>query len=267
MNDTIDPSYPKYFYKYRKIENHDNLENDFAIDALINNKAYFSSRTKFNDIFDSKLELIKPTPREIKELSRHVTKNHREILKKYINKGNFTPLGDDYINDCEKEFNTLLDKYLFFCVSKNPACNLMWSHYADSHKGFCIEFKSEYLKAKKIAYKERIPRLKIIDLLKIKFNVDLAIGEKLHVALETKLIEWSYESEYRFMADNSMAEKIRADKNNGFYYETHYVESVIFGIRTPANVKDFITRKLPAQIKIKQAVAITSGSIEISQIR
>lgn len=198
--------YPKYFYKYRSIEDTNNLQDDYVIDALLNNQAIFSSRTNFNDLFDSKIELVRPTPRQIKELSGSVEKADKTFLKNCIDKGSFSNLGLEQIENIENSFNKLIDSYAFLSASKNPKSNLMWSHYANSHKGFCIEFKSNFLKADKVSYQSTIPKLNMIDMLRLKFKLinGEELGQHIWQSLRTKLNEWEYEDEYRFQARNAM---------------------------------------------------------------
>jgi hypothetical protein len=180
---------PLYFYKYRSILNSKNLTSDYALEALFNNQAIFSSRKNFNDLFDSKINLIKPTPKQLKLLKSHLTKKDAAIVSGLTSKGKFTPRGDTYLSNIRRGIEKLLDSYAFYCVTINPISNLMWSHYADSHHGFCIEFKSEFLKADKVIYQKDIPSIHIIDL--IKFNRQIISGENIGIniwsALKTKL--------------------------------------------------------------------------------
>lgn len=256
--------YPKYFYKYRSIGSIDDLQSNYAVDALLKHKAVFSSRTNFNDLFDSKIELVRPTPLQLKEAMKLAGKSDKLLIKKLISKGKFADEGIEFIEKLEKSFNELIDSYAFLSVSSKATSNLMWSHYADSHKGFCIEFKSEFMKADKVIYQDKIPKLKIIDI--FISGLGLINGEEMgqHIwqSLRTKLVEWEYESEYRFQASNSMG-KIPAGKNYMMInYTPEFVESVIFGHRMPLKAKEFIISGMPAGTKFKQAVARTS-SIEI----
>lgn len=259
--------YPKYFYKYRAIENIKNPEEDYAIDALIKNQAILSSRTNFNDLFDSKIELVRPTSRQIKELRDLVGKFDKHHLNDCINKGSLSVKGLELIEGIEHSFNKTIDSYAFLSVSKNPASNLMWSHYANSHKGFCIEFKSEFLKADKVTYQNTIPKLNIIDMLRLQFNLidGEEFGKNIWKSLRTKLNEWEYEAEYRFQASNSMGKIPAGRKFIKVPYKPEFVESVIFGCRMPIEIKKFIVKNMSSNMRFKQAVAKTS-SIEITNI-
>ncbi|WP_405122358.1 DUF2971 domain-containing protein [Pseudomonas sp. M20] len=260
-------NYPNYFYKYRNISNFDDFSKDWAIDALLNNQAIFSSRTNFNDLFDSKIELIRPTPKEFKELKSLVGKDGKKLISDCIHKGKFTARGLEIIKGVEDSFNETIDSYAFMSVSKNPTSNLMWSHYANSHKGFCIEFKSEFMKAEKVTYQKHIPKLNTIDLHRLYHQTydGEELGHQIWRALRTKLDEWEYESEYRFQANNAMG---RIPKGKNFIkiaYEADFVESVIFGCRMRDDAKKFIINNMPKMIKFKQAIARTS-TLEIINI-
>ncbi|WNF54041.1 DUF2971 domain-containing protein [Pseudomonas sp. SG20052] len=263
----MNEDYPKYFYKYRAVSNSDDLSKDYAIDALLRNQAIFSSRKNFNDLFDSSIELIKPTPREFKEIKSLVGKDDRRLLSECIHKGLFTPAGLALINGFEESFNETIDSYGFMSVSKNPVSNLMWSHYADSHKGFCIEFRSEFMKAEKVSYQKVIPKLNTIDLHRLHFKIYEGddIGHQIWRALRTKLDEWEYESEYRFQANNAMGRIPKGKKFIKIPYNENFVESIIFGCRMQDDVKKFIMRHMPGTVKFKQAVARTS-TVEIINI-
>lgn len=263
-NRSVSESYPKYFYKYRTISSAVDLSRDHAVDALLNNQAIFSSRRNFNDLFDSKIELVKPAPREFKEIKSIVGKEGKQLLSECVHKGRFTAKGLEVIRDVEKSFNELIDSYAFLSVSNNPVSNLMWSHYADSHKGFCIEFKSEFMKAEKVIYQQNIPKLNTIDFYRHYFKIHdgEALGHQIWRALRTKLDEWEYESEYRFHASNAMG---RIPKGKDFIkiaYDAEFVESIIFGCRMQDNVKKFIMKNMPETVKFKQVVARTS-TVEI----
>ncbi|MBC6536195.1 DUF2971 domain-containing protein [Citrobacter amalonaticus] len=248
-------SYPEFIYKYRPIENNTDLENDYYLDALFNQYAIFSSRTNFNDLFDSKVDLVKPTPKDIKELSKLLPKTKRQELLKHLNKGSFTPDGYEFISKLETMFNEKIDSYAFMSLSSIPDSNLMWSHYGASHRGFCIEYKTEHVKARRVSYVDDIPSLKLLDLYKAFYNpsMDNDVGNRILDALHCKLDEWKYESEYRFMANNNLATVKRGEKFKKVYYDAGFVNSIIFGYRMEEEVKSLIIKKMPIGTIFKQA--------------
>lgn len=248
-------NYPQFLYKYRPIVNYDDLERDLYLDALFNHYAIFSSRTNFNDLFDSKIDLIKPTPKDIKELIKLLPKKERKNFLSHINKGVFTPEGHEFINKIERMFNEKIDSYAFMSLSSIPDSNLMWSHYGACHRGFCIEYKTEYVKAKRVNYVDDIPSLELLDLHKSYYHLitDDGLGNKIIDALHCKLNEWQYESEYRYMASNKLAVIQPGKTFEKVNYDVDFVNSIIFGFRMSEEVKKIIIKNMPEGTKFKQA--------------
>ena len=101
-----------------------------------------------------------------------------------------------------------------FSLCEEANNNVMWSHYGNSHKGFCVGFNvSELFNVFKdsflgrVLYKDNFPN--IHDIKKCIINNDYDTIDELNF---TKSKEWEYEKEYRFKKiklDNSL-------KNNDF---------------------------------------------------
>ncbi|RJT24036.1 DUF2971 domain-containing protein [Buttiauxella izardii] len=287
--------HPEFLYKYRSINLisdatlsvEERLKNDYSVQNLLDNKATFSSRLNFNDLFDSKIELVEPTPQEFESLIPLLLKSVKdetylrkdvqyiaetpeklEELKKSmlgsrvhditssVDNGKFTNSGIKYLHRFRQTFNDLIDSYAFISLSSNKNSNLMWSHYADSHKGFCIEFKGEYIAATEVTYEKEIPKLNLIDLCKMYLNLESNehMGVLIWQALRTKLVEWEYESEYRFQLSNDMAPRlIKGALWMNYDYTPDFVESIIFGWRMPVEIKNYIIEHMPPNTKFKQA--------------
>lgn len=111
------------------------------------------------------------------------------------------------------------------CFAKNNLNLLMWSHYADSHQGFCLEFDSSFepfSKAFEVTYKSEIPNI----------NSDLLMNEEVEAEsikklLSFKSIDWEHEEELRIFHQES---------NKSYFYPTHSLKAIYFGIR--ANQSD-----------------------------
>ncbi|MEB7712354.1 DUF2971 domain-containing protein [Kluyvera cryocrescens] len=252
----MEKEYPEFIYKYRPIERFDDLNDDYYLDALLNHYAIFSSRKNFNDLFDSKIELIKPTVKEIKELSQSLPKLNRLQLLSHIDKGKFTPEGEIFLEQVINGINKTIDSYAFISLSSVSNSNLMWSHYGNSHKGFCIEFKTEHVAARKVKYAHDIPSLNLIDVYKTYYDIptDLNIGNVTLDALHSKLLEWEYESEYRFLADKSLGRITSGQNFIKVDYDPDFVESVIFGCRMDSSIKEYIIANMPTGTKFKQSI-------------
>ncbi|WP_458039082.1 DUF2971 domain-containing protein [Pantoea ananatis] len=261
----MDHGYPKYFYKYRQVSCTEDLRLDYSLTNLINNESIFSSRLNFNDLFDSKIKLVNPTPKEIKILTSSLKKAEKQNLNNMIYKGKLTTYGEKLLQDIGLSFEEEIDSYPFMCLSSRADSNLMWSHYADSHKGFCIEFKSKFIRAKKVRYSDTIPQLKTIEFLKMLFcnERNEELGDYILSALCTKLKEWEYEAEYRLVGAKSITKFNGPPYFKKVSYGHDWVESIIFGCRTSQDVKNHIIKSLPTGTKFKQA---TPGSSKIEII-
>ena len=109
----------------------------------------------------------------------------------------------------------------------------MWSHYADNHKGFCVEYDfSEGSHLRKIAqpvcYSETIPALSLANL------PDGAERNFLDVCIFTKAKQWQYEQEWRVI----MPEGGRS------FQAPAKTTSIIFGARMPTEEKVMLFRAL-----------------------
>jgi hypothetical protein len=124
------------------------------------------------------------------------------------------------------------DKFAITCFSESPDNILMWSHYANKHTGFCVEYDFSKLKFTNmilslypvIYSKNRanipISLFDIQDLKnpKIANNVD-GISD-LMIALLTKSDIWNYENEWRIIASQAELndQKLHADIATKIYY-------------------------------------------------
>jgi hypothetical protein len=80
------------------------------------------------------------------------------------------------------------------CFSDRWTNPVMWSHYADKHRGICLEFDIPDTNLAKISY--CLSRLK--DELTELFDTDSNVAERaMRKCLTTKFAHWKYESEWR----------------------------------------------------------------------
>ncbi|WP_375724729.1 DUF2971 domain-containing protein [Arcobacter sp. KX21116] len=164
-------------------------------------------------------------------------------------------------------FNKVIDNDRILCLSENGTNNLMWGHYANSHKGFIIEFDTRYLKEPiRIKYTKEIQSLKLMTYIEYYFTknkiLGKQIGKEIMEALGCKLYDWEYEEEYRIILSNEPRKNLLVcDKENYSiirYPNKPIVKSIIFGCRMPKEVRQYIIDKIPYQVKFKEVIELKS---------
>ncbi len=184
-----------FFYKYR-------IFNINTVRTIVNSEVYFSSPNDFNDPFDCQIPLIYSSSEQewkdqlINEYRKRLPTNTPENQIKHLIEKQFSgkDIGEEIKKLATKEIENALKHVGIYCLSKAKNNILMYSHYADNHRGVCLEFSgikgTMCSHAKKVIYKTSFPRVKFID---SDFRTQ---GE---VQLLTKSSFWKYEKEYRIL--------------------------------------------------------------------
>lgn len=225
--------YPQYLYKYRAL-------NDMDIKAIERHQLWFSCGTAFNDPFEGRVSLAKSY--SFVEMARYVFWQ-TAYLKDY----------DIYkVLDHEKmqneiwyyvmhpeEWNRRLMQIIESDYSKMKICCLsavcdnilMWSHYAKSHEGICLEFDL----LKDLQAFSPIRKVKYVSQYR-PMNYGLEMEELISQIIERKSHMWAYEQEYRVIS--------RSTKDQYVVYHPQALRSIIFGCRTPEDKKQELMNKL-----------------------
>lgn len=247
------------FYKYRPLAdiNDSHKLYQFTLDILKKGELYFSPPSKFNDPFDGVINYAKTISiTDLKKLMKRLAISENQQHSLLLN----------YQNNPERLF-TVLPQILsnlqknnslrIYCFSKNPLNILMWSHYANSHTGVCIGFKTYRLDERAFGIKVQ-PNCVAQELLvsnfpniliplpvnytsKVAGEYDFGKGnaEVLKEAFLNKAIEWQYEQEYRVVVtdDSLLKNPIKVDVNE--------IKEIIFGLKTSheliEQVKDIVS--------------------------
>jgi len=189
----------------------------------------------------------------------------KQIIETWVLDGMITSAGIDFLKSLETDLNEMIDTFPIFSVSSYCTYNLLWAHYASSHKGFCIEFTfDENEQPLKVIYQKDIASVSLLDLFKYNLGIDTSdkFGMKIKNALHVKLEEWRYESEHRWIAHGSMGSVPKGEKFIKIKYDPRKVKSIIFGCRMISDVKKYIIKNLPFTTIFKQAIE-TKNSIEV----
>lgn len=127
------------------------------------------------------------------------------------------------------------NSYGVFCLSKDPLSVLMWSHYADHHKGFVVEFSipnypqvDTIEEAREFTLNNLVPFEVYYNKEKPIIDSNHDLNENLKQTLFVKGLSWEYENEERII-----------DYLNGpgiyKYDQKRYLKSVIAGARMDEN--------------------------------
>lgn len=121
-----------------------------SISNLLNHELYMSHYEAFNDPFECSCEVLSGFPKIMEQSSRL-----KDIIKAwgFDNASDHDALEnyDDYADSLElsePDVATIIDRARISCFSKDADSLLMWSHYADGLRGYCIEFDPKYLQSK-----------------------------------------------------------------------------------------------------------------------
>lgn len=106
------------------------------------------------------------------------------------------------------------NRFIIGCLAEDYKNRLMWSHYADSHKGFCVEYDYSDqtftdITPFPVCYCEdriMVPWKVILD--NNKENMNKAT-KQLMLALLTKDSVWSYENEWRILVPQSDEQNLK----------------------------------------------------------
>jgi hypothetical protein len=226
---------PEILYKYRTF-------NERTINMLANNQVYFASPLEFNDPFDclaqkNKIQNFRQGTEALIRANAGQRGFTQEQIQAAIERINAEMAEDIAETDAaDSEYKEYVHNQLG--VLSLSSCNdsiLMWSHYADFHKGFCIGFKTNSFgfpgdAIKEVIYTEEINKNFILEFfLSQDSSEERYIDESEKMEILTKYIDWKYEKEWR----------VKAIKGLGTYPDSG-VGEIIFGLRMDDNHKNIL---------------------------
>lgn len=264
--------YPNIIYKYR------NWTDKHNKNVFLKNQLFLSSPKTFNDPFDCRIPENFHLLNTQEKIEDYVTlfRNRRsefveneEILNEEVEITRYRLINnlEKYHNINEKILYEKQDElYGILSMSMNWTSILMWSHYANNHKGYCIGFLEEklrtnnlFLKGGPVIYnpKDEYP---IIDPNNNNNNNNNQI-EVGFIQTHSKAYDWKYEEEYRFT-------KIFDDENPSneertLTFDDSYIAEIIIGLEMQEKdrkriinlakkrgIKVYVIEKIPFKFEI-----------------
>lgn len=246
---------PPLLYRYRPLpddslpaeEYNKLLEREKRI--FTHRELYFPSPAKFNDPFDCRADMLQlPDTRDKqREEGLRILKNQnkgmprqqrRALLRKYEKADIFQEVFEDeaLVIGIQEE----IKKYGVLCLSKVPNHILMWSHYTNGHKGFCLVFQIKAFVFEpspdnhllvKVDYNREYP------------NVPISVGPEvgdLDMIFRTKSPDWKYEEEWRVVWAGGARKSL--------VYPEGSLVGVILGCRMSMEHKRLLTKWTVAMI-------------------
>jgi hypothetical protein len=243
----------KHLYKYRSIADptKKHVEQIFLSDEI-----YLPKPNEFNDPFDCiPVPSLEATKTECKvyldELYRRQNpQGSRKSRMIWIDKIMKDKFANHRLKYTTAELVKIIEEIpnmagLYSLSAKNDHV-LMWSHYADSHRGICLIFNAstEYFgRAHKVTYQENRP---IFNLIKDTHE------EILNKILLVKADYWAYEEEYRIIGHKEGPGRHK--------FPPYLLEGVIFGAKTSN-----LDRDLVLEWQSKRNIPITFYQATISK--
>ena len=238
-------------YKYRAY-------NTNSLDMLINREFYFSDPEHLNDPFDCQISISKSVEEAVEYAEKTAQHSVKSKLSKLIK-----------LNDLYSKIERDAKSCGILSFSKYENNILMWSHYSDEHRGFCLGFdlSQKFTKHNKeyqiigtsdVYYCETDPF----------FDFFMGIAESEHRprwddfwlpllnrAVIAKSEAWKYEDEVRV---------VRKESGPVSFDQKELVE-VIFGLKTPKKneetIRAILKEKEWQHIKYKRVIHKGNGFI------
>lgn len=190
-------SIPQRIFKYQGFS-------DTTLVALEKRQLYFSDPANFNDPFDCRLHFSNAplTSDHIRELIQR-EKDHHQLIPEV--EGFLAGKGPQLTSSDLAEIATRFTRNLLrefsargvCCFSEINDSLLMWGHYANGHRGFCLEFDTGsqvFEKLHPVKYSREIANVVLQDAL-----TEDGLLRLFSAAVTTKSKEWSYEQEWRLL--------------------------------------------------------------------
>lgn len=247
---------------------------------LMMNYVFFKEMEK---IFLSRETKLKTRDKIISACFRLELKLTRSTIKKYkfynpipivngfIKLGAKYKLGQDFNDQIDKaklEFSKMIetkvkeirDSLLICCYGKRNDSILMWSHYANCHKGVCIEFEPyNDIDITEIKYSKKRAKLDLYSITQtvlaydyLQEKVDIKnknVARRLLKPFLVKSKDWKYEEEYRSIySKNEINEKITS-LDNMHFINAGNIKAVYLGCKVSVEDEKLV-RKMTKDIPV-----------------
>ena len=201
------------FFKLRPV-------NKYTIDSLIKKQLYFSSPAELNDPYDCQADIAKSIQSAIKKTSGKQKAQLEQLPKQ---------------DRVLKTLSSMLVRSGVFSGSEKLLNPVMWSHYADGHRGIglCYKIPTSFILNKgmgmaPVDYGDSL-LAEWFETCAISFDTDFFF-EVMKKEFTVKGLLWEYENEIRLVRSEC----------GGVDFDPVFLKEVSFGLRTPEGDKELI---------------------------
>lgn len=183
---------PIHLYKYRPIIASDSESINRIRQMLVHGRIWVADPSSLNDLHDMRFKLELNTDPQIR---RQWIKRNAHLLPKMsparriqeeqrlIRASLTKDVADYFTTDIEQNIGV-------FCASQDPRNEPMWAHYADDHRGICVQLDTSqdelFLLLNKVQYSSQFPTIRVPHLPNEATD---------HFVFKSS--EWAYEREWR----------------------------------------------------------------------
>lgn len=231
-----DDFHPEFLYRFRPYT--EDKHKAWVREIIVENKIYAASPSTFNDPFDCKInfdvsaseeEIVNFSSKLLQKFHPHLSPDQmQEEAREMARSGHWKLIAPDFLSPVVKSmgvisFSSILDDML------------MWSHYAESHRGIALQFSAGtidqvFTASYPVDYRSQYPSIRL---------VDYGGREQLLQILLVKSVDWRYEHEYRH---------ITFEKGFGYVeFNPELLTGIIFGCEMPDKEKQEIIAMVAAR--------------------
>ena len=253
---------PKFLYRYFSRDKY--TERIFK-----HNKLYFRNPNKFNDPFDCKalLTLERDWNQEeyikfvmnnaIDSIGRNLDNEEKQLYEesaiKVFKNSDKNQLSRNINNPIKECLYKSINEFRILCLSRNYNDILMWSHYAEGHRGFVLQFDTKALleNFKQPPQEVFYPPNKSFPSIK-DFNEKNCV----HMFLITKSSQWEYEEEWRILMHIEGKDKPE-EKGKPYKFKNGLITGIVRGCEMKDSKKEEISewiREYQPQVKIYDGI-------------
>lgn len=255
-------NYPSIVYKYR------NWTDKYHKDVLYENQLFLPSPKDFNDPFDCRITsnyyLLDTNDKIDEYVNQAISRHYKKLIhanldiekEKSILKHRLTFEMDKLQQEHEESFFENQDKFFgILSLSERWDSILMWSHYADNHKGYCVGFSEKKLresghfgKGGQVYYhpENKYPELDPRN----SFDLNQVVMET-----QSKAYDWSYEQEFRLA--KLFYPNVPTDDDRTIKIDDDSFSEIIIGLKTPKKDRtEIIDLAKQKGIKVYDAVKV-----------